>query len=84
MTVKARIFVTYKESVFDPQGQAITDAVQSLGHPEVEKINVGKFFDVQLDPATKSVAQTVSEISEQLLVNFNLETYRYELLEEQQ
>ncbi|KRL04956.1 phosphoribosylformylglycinamidine synthase subunit PurS [Liquorilactobacillus oeni] len=82
MAVKARIFVTYKESVFDPQGQTITDAVQSLGHPEVKKVNVGKFFDVLLDSTTTDVAETINEISEQLLVNFNLETYRYELLEE--
>ena len=55
---KVRIFVTYKQSVFDPQGETITEAVHSLGHDEVK------------------------EISEQLLVNFNLETYRYEIMEE--
>ena len=46
---KVRIFVTYKQSVFDPQGETITEAVHSLGHDEVKEIKVGKFFDVTID-----------------------------------
>lgn len=80
--VKVRIYVTYKQSVFDPQGEAIKNALVSLGHQEVLGIKVGKFFDVQIDASQKDIAQTVKEISEQVLVNFNLETYRYELLED--
>ncbi|WP_178198386.1 phosphoribosylformylglycinamidine synthase subunit PurS [Ligilactobacillus sp. Marseille-Q7487] len=80
--VNVRIYVTYKQSVFDPQGEAIKDAVLSLGHDEVVSIKVGKFFDVQIDENKKEVAQAVKEISEQLLVNFNLETYHYELMED--
>ena len=76
---KVRIFVTYKQSVFDPQGETITEAVHSLGHDEVKEIKVGKFFDVTKE---KEVEESVKEISEQLLVNFNLETYRYEIMEE--
>ena len=79
--VTVRIYVTYKESVFDPQGKAIKDALLSLGHTEVCDIKVGKFFDVQIDTQQKEVAKAVKEISEQILVNFNLETYRYELME---
>ena len=79
---KVRIFVTYKQSVFDPQGETITEAVHSLGHDEVKEIKVGKFFDVNIDIQEKEVEESVKEISEQLLVNFNLETYRYEIMEE--
>lgn len=79
---KVRIFVTYKQSVFDPQGKTITEAVHSLGHNEVKEIKVGKFFDVTIDSREKEVEESVKEISEQLLVNFNLETYRYEIMEE--
>lgn len=78
---KVRIFVTYKQSVFDPQGETITEAVRSLGHDEVKEIKVGKFFDVTID-SKEEVEESVKEISEQLLVNFNLETYRYEIMEE--
>lgn len=80
--INVRIFVTYKESVFDPQGETITEAIHSLGHDEVKQVNVGKFFDVQVDSSDKTVEKTIAEISEQLLVNFNLETYRYEIMEE--
>lgn len=79
---KVRIFVTYKQSVFDPQGETIIEAVHSLGHDEVKEIKVGKFFDVTIDSKEKEVEESVKEISEQLLVNFNLETYRYEIMEE--
>lgn len=80
--VNVRIYVTYKKSVFDPQGDTIKQAVQGLGHPEVLDVKVGKFFDVTLDPTQKEVAKAVQEIAEELLVNFNLETYQYEVLEE--
>ncbi|WP_195921916.1 phosphoribosylformylglycinamidine synthase subunit PurS [Lactobacillus crispatus] len=78
-----RIYVTYKPSVFDPQGAAITDSVNSLGHKEVKNIVVGKFFDVTLDETDQEKAkEDVKEIAEALLVNFNMETYHLEVLEE--
>ena len=77
-----RIFVTYKQSVFDPQGETIKDAIHSLGHDEVTAVKVGKFFDVTIDPTGDAVDKTVKEIADQLLVNFNMETYRYQVLEE--
>lgn len=80
--VNVRIYVTYKESVFDPQGDTIKQAVQGLGHTEVLDVKVGKFFDVTLDPTQKELDQAVKEIAEELLVNFNLETYKYEVMEE--
>lgn len=77
-----RIYVTYKESVFDPQGDTIKQAIHALGHNEVKDVKVGKFFDVTLDPSKKDIETAVKEVAEELLVNFNLETYRYEIMEE--
>ena len=77
-----RIYVTYKESVFDPQGDTIKQAIHALGHDEVKDVKVGKFFDVTLDPSKKDIATAVNGVAEGLLVNFNLETYRYEIMEE--
>ncbi len=77
-----RIYVTYKESVFDPQGDTIKQAIHALGHDEVKDVKVGKFFDVTLDPNKKDIETAVKEVAEELLVNFNLETYRYEIMEE--
>lgn len=77
-----RIFVTYKQSVFDPQGETIRDAIHTLGHDEVTAVKVGKFFDVTIDATGAAVDQAVKEIADQLLVNFNMETYHYQVLEE--
>lgn len=76
-----RIFVTYKPSVFDPQGAAITDAIHTLGHTEVKNAAVGRFFDLQLADGVDDIDAAVKEIAEQLLVNFNMETYHYQVLE---
>ena len=77
-----RIYVTYKESVFDPQGDTIKQAIHALGHDEVKDVKVGKFFDVTLEPSKKDIETAVKEVAEELLVNFNLETYHYEIMEE--
>ncbi|WP_076460539.1 phosphoribosylformylglycinamidine synthase subunit PurS [Limosilactobacillus caccae] len=79
---KVRIFVSYKQSVFDPQGETIKDAIHALGHDEVTAVQVGKFFDVTLDAAGDKLTAAVKEIADQLLVNFNMETYTYRVLEE--
>lgn len=78
--MKVRIFVTYKQSVFDPQGETIKDAIHTLGHNEVEGVTVGKFFDVNFAPDTKDVEASVKQIADQLLVNVNMETYDYQVM----
>lgn len=75
-----RIFVTYKKSVFDPQGETITDAIHTLGHDEVKDVKVGKFFDVTLDASGAKLDEAVKNIAERLLVNFNMETYTYQVM----
>lgn len=80
--MQVRIFVTYKQSVFDPQGETIKDAIHTLDHQEVEAVKVGKFFDVTFAPDTKDVEAAVKEIADQLLVNFNMETYTYQVMED--
>ncbi len=62
--VKARVYVTFKQSVLDPQGQTIRAALNGLGHKGIEDVRQGKFFEITLDsgedldtklPATFSV-----------------------------
>ena len=76
-----RIYVTYKRSVFDPQGEAITNSIHSLGHDEVKGVKVGKFFDVKIEEGDKPVDESVKEISEGLMLKFNMETYSSKILE---
>ncbi|MDC2844513.1 phosphoribosylformylglycinamidine synthase subunit PurS [Limosilactobacillus mucosae] len=76
-----RIYVTYKQSVFDPQAESVLNAIHQLGHDEVKDLMVGKFFDLQVEGDQAAVENTVKEVAESLLVNFNIETYKFEVLE---
>ncbi len=79
--IKVRVFVTYKQSVFDPQGDTIAKTVHAIGHSEVEYVQVGKFFDLSLKTTPDQVATVIKDIATNLLVNFNMETYTYQVLE---
>ena len=78
--MKARVYVTLKKSVFDPQGKTIHDALRSLGYDGVADVRQGKFFEVSLDvvPADKA-RQTVEEIAHRVLANPVIESYRVEV-----
>ena len=78
--MRARVFVTLKTSVFDPQGQTIADALHSMGYGSVEDVRQGKYFE--LDLATTDAAQTrtlASEIADKLLANPVIESYRVDV-----
>lgn len=78
--MKARVTVTLKTGVLDPQGKAIEGALGSLGVPGVASVRQGKLFDVEL--ATDDAAEaesTLRAMCEKLLANTVIESYRYEL-----
>ena len=50
--MKARVFVTLKPSVFDPQGQTIAEALHSMGYAGVGDVRQGKYFELELDAAS--------------------------------
>ena len=54
--MKAKVFVTLKPSILDPQGQTITGALHGLGYDGVQDVRQGKFFELEL--AAESVGQT--------------------------
>ena len=56
------------------------DAIHTLGHDEVKDVKVGKFFDVTLDASGAKLDEAVKDIAERLLVNFNMETYTYQVM----
>ena len=77
---KARVFVTLKPSVFDPQGHTIAEALHSLGYGGVQDVRQGKYFE--LDLATTESAQAnalASEVADKLLANPVIESYRVEI-----
>ena len=79
--MKARVFVTLKNGVLDPQGAAIRHALGTLGFEGVEGVRQGKVIDLDLaetDPAEAAAA--AAEMCEKLLANTIIENYRVEIL----
>ncbi len=78
--MKARVFVTLKPSVFDPQGHTILDALQSMGYRGIEDVRQGKYFELQLQAATGDAARALAaEVADKLLANPVIESYRIEI-----
>jgi phosphoribosylformylglycinamidine synthase subunit PurS len=78
--MRARVYVTLKQSVFDPQGRTIADALHSLGYTGVGDVRQGKFFELELDAASADQAkQLASEVADKVLANPVIESYRVEI-----
>jgi phosphoribosylformylglycinamidine synthase len=78
--VKARIKVTLKEGVLDPQGKAIENALANLGFAGIRDVRQGKYIELDLDASDEASARTQLErICRDLLANTVIETYAYEL-----
>ena len=78
--MKARVFVTLKPSVFDPQGQTIADALHSMGYMGVGDVRQGKYFELELGTNTADQARSLaSEVADKLLANPVIESYRVEV-----
>ncbi|MFO1117637.1 MAG: phosphoribosylformylglycinamidine synthase subunit PurS [Beijerinckiaceae bacterium] len=74
--MKARVVVTLKNGVLDPQGKAIEGALKSLGVDGVASVRQGKVFDLELDGGDKKVAsQLLQAACEKLLANTVIENY---------
>ncbi len=78
--MKARVYVTLKKSVFDPQGRTIQDALGTLGYRGVSDVRQGKFFELQLDGLSGDKGrEAVEEIARKVLANPVIESYRVEV-----
>ena len=78
--MRARVFVTLKPSVFDPQGTTVTEALHTLGYAAVKDVRQGKYFELEIDaPSADEARKVASEVSEQLLANPIIESYRVEV-----
>ena len=75
VSVKARVYVTFKQSVLDPQGQTIRAALRGLGHKGVEEVRQGKFFEI-----TINAEEDLDAIARDVLSNPVIEDYRIETL----
>jgi phosphoribosylformylglycinamidine synthase PurS subunit len=76
----ARVYVTLKKSVFDPQGKTIHDALKSMGYASVADVRQGKFFEVALDGVSAEQAKaTAEEVARKVLANPVIESFRVEV-----
>ena len=78
--MRARVFVTLKPSVFDPQGTTVAEALHTLGYPNIRDVRQGKYFE--LDIAADEAAQAkrlAAEVADKLLANPVIESYRIEV-----
>ena len=79
--MKARVFVTLKPAVLDPQGKAIQNALNGLGFDEALSVRQGKVIDIELAGDDQSAAESsVKDMCEKLLANTIIEDYRVEIL----
>ena len=80
--MKARVYVTLKKTVLDPQGQTIQRALSNLGYQNIKQVRQGKVFELELDGLSAAQArQQLERIGRDVLTNPVIEEFRYELEE---
>ena len=78
--MRARVFVTLKPSVFDPQGTTVGEALHTLGYTSVIDVRQGKYFELEIAAASVDEATRVAaEAADKLLANPVIESYRIEV-----
>ncbi len=80
--MKAKIYITLKNGIHDPQGRAIQQSLQTLGFEGVQDVRMGKFLEVDLQEMKKDSAEkTINTMCQKLLANTVIEDFRYEIIE---
>ena len=81
--VRARVYVTPKKGILDPQGKAVEQALHALGFGEVGDVRVGKYIELRLrDLAATAAGERVRSMCERLLANGVIEDFRVEVEEQ--
>jgi phosphoribosylformylglycinamidine synthase len=81
--LKARVYVTLKRGVLDPQGKAVCSGLHQLGYREVTDVRIGKYMEVTLGGLPRQEAEKrLQAMCEKLLANPVIEDYRFEFHEE--
>jgi phosphoribosylformylglycinamidine synthase len=78
--MKAKVYVTLKSGVLDPQGQAVARALGRLGFAEVKDARIGKYIEMNIADDVKDIDSHLKQMCERLLANTVIEEYRYEIV----
>ncbi|MBN2135366.1 MAG: phosphoribosylformylglycinamidine synthase subunit PurS [Acidobacteria bacterium] len=74
--MKARVYVSFKDSVLDPQGKAVKNALLSIGYEKVKDVRQGKFFQIEMDDMSEAEAKRqITEMAEKILSNPVIEKF---------
>lgn len=79
--MKAKVFVTLKNGVLDPQGKAIHGSVESLGYGDISDVRQGKYFEIAFDASVDAATarDNAEKIAKDVLANPVIEDYRVEI-----
>jgi phosphoribosylformylglycinamidine synthase PurS subunit len=78
--MKAKIIITPKKAVLDPQGKTVQNALAHMGYTEVGDVHVGKYIEIELTGADKSAAQKqINDACHKILSNPVIEDYQFEI-----
>lgn len=77
--MKAKVYVTLKNGVLDPQGTAIQKSLKNIGVEGIKEVRQGKFFELELD-SKKDAEEQIKKACENVLANTVIENFRYELV----
>ena len=78
--MKAKVYISYKEGILDPQGKTVGGALDSMGIQGIEDLRIGKYIEIDFGNISKKKAEEITDEScRKLLANPNTETYHFEL-----
>lgn len=78
--MKAKITVTPKRAVVDPQGKAVKQALEHMGYGGIQAVHVGKYLEIEVDGDPETVRRQIDEACHKLLSNPVIEDYHFELV----
>ncbi|MFC2157716.1 phosphoribosylformylglycinamidine synthase subunit PurS [Acidobacteriota bacterium] len=80
--MKIRVLVSFKESVLDPQGQTVKNALHTLGYDFVKDLRQGKVFELEVEGLTEEkLSQVIPEISDKVLANPIIEKFEWKIID---
>jgi len=79
--MRVRILVSFKDSVLDPQGQTVKNALHTMGYSAIKDVRQGKVFEIELDGVNRKEAELiVPEIAHKVLANPIIEKFTWQIL----
>ncbi len=81
--MKAKVFITYKDGILDPEGNTVCKALQNIGLDKIDTVQFGKYIELTFSDADKTEAEILTDAAcRKLLANHNTEQYRFEVVDE--